>query len=87
MTLKNVVVWIGGKRRFSKVVVVVSDATLTIFNQGREVIAYEIVEVVKDGMAYDVARGEERERFVAQAGCGCGGMSRYTPDDGYSGAL
>lgn len=56
-------------------------------NNGAIVFDYEIVEVAKAGMAWDVLDSGERARLVVQDGCGCGGMRSYNNDPEYSGAL
>lgn len=57
-------------------------------NNNAELKSYRIVEVALDGMAWDVLddRGD-RIRFVAQEGCGCGGMKPYDNSTEYSGTL
>lgn len=80
-------VFVNREWRYRKVTLEISPELIRVINNGREVQTYEIVEVVKDGMAWDVVHRDGRQRFVAQEKCGCSGMKRYVPDDGYSGAL
>jgi hypothetical protein len=88
--IENGAVFVSGTRRFKGVNIDVNADTIYVLNRinGEELVHYTIVEVVKDGMAWDVLDTDgQLHRLVAQTGCGCSGMSAYTADPTYSGAL
>lgn len=89
--LENAAVFLSGKRRFRGVNVSFENGHVVLHNRvtGNEMIRYSVVEVAKQGMAYDVIDDatDAPARLVAQQGCGCGGMKSYTVDPEYSGSL
>lgn len=81
-------VFLNRRRIFKSERVEVEGSTITVLRNRSVARIWEIVEVVKDGMAWDVRLPDGRMgRVVVQTGCGCAGMRRYTPDESYSGAL
>ncbi len=89
--IENAAVFIGSQRRFKGVNVEFDESTVVIKDRvkGAELARYSVVEVAKEGMAWDVAEeGQEpggRLRLVAQQGCGCSGMKPYKNDASYTG--
>jgi len=89
--IENAAVFISGLRRFRGVNVEVIDGEVLVMNRSKPVVMsrYPVVEVAKEGMAWDIiddATGEPA-RLVAQQGCGCSGMKRYENDSDYSGTF
>jgi len=86
ITTNGAVFFQHGKR--TRAHVTVNGSLLRVsMNDGAILFDYEIVEVVKEGMAWDVLDSGIRARLVVQDGCGCGGMRAYSADPSYSGAL
>ena len=91
--LENAAFFQNGARRFKGVNVKATADKVQVLNMqtGKAMAEFDIIEVAKDGMAWDVRSDDEphRERFrvVAQLGCGCSGMKQYQPDESYSGEL
>lgn len=85
--LHDASVFVNGKRIFKSLYVEIVDSTIRVKRHDIEIRTFDIVEVVKNGMAFDVMQEGELVRVVVQSGCGCSGMRRYKPDEGYSGAL
>ena len=89
--IENAAVFISGNRRFRGVNVEVVDGEVIVMNRvsGSIMNRYPVVEVAKEGMAWDVTDDATNltARLVAQQGCGCSGMKKYTVDEGYSGAI
>jgi hypothetical protein len=90
-TLNRASVFLNGKRLYPNVNVEIDEGVVRVKStNGAEIAEFSIIEVVKDGMAFDVESGLGDEsaplRLVAQTGCGCSGQNPYTPDPTYSGA-
>ena len=90
--IENAAVFLQNQRRFKGVNVEVTDDEVIVRNRvnGAEVVRYSVVEVAKDGMAWDIEDGLAQEpgqrlRLVVQQGCGCSGMKPYKNDDSYTG--
>lgn len=89
--IENAAVFIGSQRRFKGVNVEFDAESVVILDRvkGAELARYSVVEVAKEGMAWDVEEGGQepggRLRLVAQQGCGCSGMKPYKNDPSYTG--
>ncbi len=87
--IENAAVFISGNRRFRGVNVEVLDGEVILKNRvnGAIMNRYPVVEVAKEGMAWDITDDATNglARLVAQQGCGCSGMKPYTNDDTYTG--
>jgi len=87
--IENAAVFISGNRRFRGANVDVVDGEVLVINRVNGVVMnrYPVVEVAKEGMAWDVIDDVTRElaRLVAQQGCGCSGMKPYSNDPTYTG--
>ena len=97
-TLTKAAVSLRGARKYRDVNVDVPDvnedgnltSSAVVVKNGvtnETIVSYPIVEVVKDGMAFDVTVDGDVVRLVTQLGCGCGGQKPYEADPGYSGRL
>jgi len=81
-------VFLDGKRLFQSVPVHIEGTAVTARRSGGDTRVWEVVEVAKENMAWDVKdESGNLHRLVVQTGCGCSGMKQYNPDPGYSGAL
>lgn len=91
--LENAAFFQNGARRFKGVNVKATADKVQVLNMqtDKTMAEFDIIEVAKDGMAWDVTSESEPNRglfrVVAQLGCGCSGMKSYHPDETYSGAL
>lgn len=88
--IPNAAVFFGRSRRNKGVNVFHDTETIVITNRitGDELASYPIVEVAKEGMAWDVTDSDgEIRRLTAQQGCGCSGIKSYSVDQGYSGRI
>jgi hypothetical protein len=87
--IENAAVFISGSRRFRGVNVEVIDGEVLVKNRvnGAIMSRYPVVEVAKEGMAWDITDDATNDlaRLVAQQGCGCSGMKRYENDPTYTG--
>lgn len=90
--IENAAVFVQNQRKFKGVNVEFDAESVIIKNRvnGAEISRYSVVEVAKEGMAWDVADPTAQEpdqllRLVAQQGCGCSGMKPYKNDDTYTG--
>lgn len=87
--IENAAIFLGRTRIYRGVNVEFTPDEVVLFNRiGNELIErYSVVEVAKEGMAWDVTIGGETKRLVAQQGCGCSGMKRYENDEAYTGPI
>lgn len=86
--LSDQTVWLDRRTVATHATVDVDGDTVTVSSPSGMTWTYEIVEQVRELMAWDVDRDGRRVRLVAQDDCGCGGgPKRYRPDETYSGAL
>ena len=87
--IENAAVFISGQRRFRGVNVEQIDGEIQVLNRvtGSIMARYPVVEVAKEGMAWDITDDatDALARLVAQQGCGCSGMKRYENDPTYTG--
>lgn len=85
----NASVFLDGRRIYQSVHVDVGGSTVTAHRPNGDMArSWEIVEIAKEGMAWDALdESGTRVRVVVQTGCGCSGMLHYDPDPGYSGTL
>src|SRR5688500_8225498 len=92
-TIKKAAAFLAG-RRMKGIDAEYDDESVTLKNSvsGDVIKRYSVVEVAKQGEAWDVVDETSQEagarlRLVVQTGCGCGGMRGYKTDPDYSGAL
>lgn len=89
--LKKAAVFVQGARRYRDVQVDVTETQVLVKNtvSGALITSFDIDEVVKAGMAWDVTSADNPNpfRLVAQEGCGCSGQKPYQPDSSYSGKI
>lgn len=87
--VENAAVFISGNRRFRGVNVEITNTEILVRNAASLAIMnrYPIVEVGKEGMAYDITDDATGSlaRLVTQTGCGCSGMKPYKNDPEYTG--
>jgi len=73
--IENAAVFISGNRRFRGVNVEIVDGEVVVLNRVSGVVMnrYPVVEVAKEGMAWDITDDATNglARLVAQQGCGC----------------
>ena len=92
MIIENVAVFLQNQRTFKGVNAEVVDGEVILRNRvnNAEINRYSIVEVAKEGMAWDIndptaQEPGQRLRLVVQQGCGCSGMLPYWNDESYTG--